>query len=65
MPVLSDDDVANLRDQQISAARVHSKCDSCTAQTWPNYCRECDEHFQDGHWPTCPNYSQHSAHRRY
>jgi len=65
MPVLNDDDLANLRDQQMNAAREKKKCAECTAQTWPNYCRECDEHFQDGHWDKCPNYGKHSAHRRY
>jgi len=65
MPVLSDDQLASLRDQQMSAARVHKACTNCTAQVWPNYCRECDEHFEDGHWPTCPRYAAHSKHRRY
>lgn len=65
MPVLSDYDLGSLRDQQMSAARVHSKCPKCTAQIWPNYCRECDEHFTDGHWPTCPQYCPHSVHRTY
>ena len=66
MPVLNDDQLANLRDLQMRAARSREmKCVDCTAQLWPNYCRECGVHFVDGHWPTCPRYDPHSGHRRY
>ena len=56
-----DDDLSSLRDRQMSAARIRSLCLECTAQVWPNYCRECDEHLRNGHWPVCPHYSPHSG----
>lgn len=50
MPVLdSKIDLWFLRSRQEVAAKEDWRCTDCTAQVWPNYCREHDEYFEDGH----------------
>jgi predicted amidophosphoribosyltransferase len=61
MPLLDDRTLQALRESQ---KRI-DLCPGCTAQTWINYCRQCDEHFQDGHYEGCSSRSKHSDHRRY
>ena len=65
MPLLDETGLAALRRQQESAVQNH--CPNCTAQTWPNYCRQCDEFFTDGHLNVCPEATLHQKenHRRY
>ena len=65
MPLLDAVSLAALRRQQENA--VHQTCPHCSAQTWPNYCRECDAQFTDGHYSTCPEVTRHQQdnHRRY
>jgi hypothetical protein len=65
MPLLDKDGLADLRKKQAKTAREHKLCGSCSAQVWPNYCRECDEHFMDGHYVSCKDRSEHSGHRKY
>ena len=65
MPCLDDPGLALLRLRQQQAALDGARCAACTAQTFPNYCRECDEHFVDGHWLTCPSVGNHQLHRKY
>ena len=61
MPLLDDQALKDLREQQ----KTIYHCAECSAQLWQNYCRECDEMFRDGHYPTCKNYDKHSEHRKY
>lgn len=66
MPCLDDAGLALLRLRQQQAATDGMRCKVCTAQLWPNYCRECDEHFTDGHWLNCPEApAKHQPHRKY
>lgn len=60
MPILDDAALRDLRDQQKRIGR----CERCSAQTWKNYCRQCDEYFYDGHSEMCKRVL-HKAHRRY
>lgn len=41
------------------------ECPSCHASILMNYCRDCDEFFDDGHHPACTGSSLHSSHRNY
>jgi len=65
MPILSGAQLAALRLRQEDAANENQRCDNCLAQIWPNYCRECDEFFMDGHYSVCAKASKHQEHRRY
>ena len=65
MPCLNDPALALLRLRQQQAALDSMRCEHCTAQLWPSYCRECDEHFTDGHWHNCPRWDRHQLHRKY
>ncbi len=62
MPVLDEAGLRRLRQRQADEMKI---CQTCTAQVWPNYCRECDQWFEDGHWSACASYSAHSRHRKY
>ena len=61
MPALDDRLLIDLRESQ----KKIEHCGGCTAQTWTNYCRKCDEYFIDGHFEGCSSRSKHSDHRRY
>jgi len=66
MPLLDQDSLAGLRDRQKQAVLDNWRCPQCGAQTWPNYCRECDEEFEDGHYVSCEEWaSLHAGHRKY
>ncbi len=67
MPLLDATALAALFDEQKRAARVDSHCPHCTAQTWPNYCRQCDDFFTDGPYIGCPDGTLHQKenHPRY
>jgi hypothetical protein len=68
MPLLDQNGYRELRTRQ---AQEYKVCDYCTAQVWRNYCRECDEFFEDGHYKTCPHETmravvlKHAGHRKY
>lgn len=64
MPLLDSTSLAELRRCQAESAQKDERCPDCTAQTWPNYCRECDESFNDGHYGACAR-SSHQGHRTY
>jgi hypothetical protein len=61
MPELNDESLVMLREKQKKIER----CQDCSAQTFTNYCRLCDEFFTDGHWTSCVDFSEHSKHRKY
>lgn len=59
MPLLSDEQAAELRAFAIS----YAKCPLCGHLTAIDYCRSCDE-FYAIHAPGCPTYHhKHSGHR--
>ena len=65
MPLLDDAALRELRELQKDIRH----CRYCTAQVWRNYCRECDEIFEDGHYENCralePEVNKHASHRKY
>lgn len=63
MPLLDYSFLAALGGQQIQAALDHAYCVKCSDQVWPNYCRQCDQHFTDGHCGTCADATPHLGHR--
>jgi hypothetical protein len=61
MPRLDDNDLQRMW------AVPPSECPACFRQLRRNYCRECDEFFEEGHGPDCPWKTEHESedHRRY
>lgn len=55
-------DAADLRAMRTAPPE---RCLRCEAETWRNYCRECDEFFTVGHSVICPRYGEHDRHRTY
>lgn len=62
MPLLDDEMLKHMR------AEV-KHCQLCTGQLLTNYCRQCDEFFEYGHYEGCKGDSgtaaQHKGHRTY
>ncbi len=67
MPLLDDDQLKNMHE------RPERKCEKCKRTLFPNYCRQCDMFFDEGHNADCPNLDKpgtpygnnHEGHRTY
>lgn len=65
MPILNDED---LKDMRNSPSR---KCYECGENLFQNYCKQCDEYFDEGHKSNCsrltdPSFrNNHWNHRTY
>jgi hypothetical protein len=64
MPLLDDKQLAHMR------SLPAQKCRQCRQETYTNYCRACDEFYDDGHTSNCPavsadNHNDHRGHRTY
>ena len=59
MPLLNKEEIERM------LAQEGVFCHQCNRYTRKNYCRQCDEFFQEGHNPDCPGRENHDGHRMY